>query len=188
MKKFLSRIFLILSVTLIMCLPMAASAATQYVKLAGGPGNTVNVRMKPSTSATIVSTLTHGSQVTVSSSSNGWSKVTFHEYNSRHVFGTGTGYIKNDFLSSTIPSDTLWIARYGSAAIKTSNTHSNGCALLQKDLKRCPIDLADDFEVDGYCGTKTVNAIKEFQKLACITADGIAGNLTKEMLYKFVKP
>lgn len=44
--------------------------------------------------------------------------------------------------------------------------------------------------VDGICGTKTVNAIKAFQKAEKITADGIYGknSQTKAKVYKKVSP
>lgn len=42
--------------------------------------------------------------------------------------------------------------------------------------------------VDGICGTYTVNAIKAFQGLVGLSVDGVAGNRTKEYLYKMVAP
>ena len=64
---------------------------TMYVTASAG----LNLRKGPSTSYAVIKTLSKGTEVTVVSSSNGWSKV--------NVCGV-SGYVSSDYLSSTKPS------------------------------------------------------------------------------------
>ena len=64
---------------------------TMYVTASAG----LNLRKGPSTSYAVIKTLSKGTEVTVVSSSNGWSKVNV---------GGVSGYVSSDYLSSTKPS------------------------------------------------------------------------------------
>ena len=64
---------------------------TMYVTASAG----LNLRKGPSTSYAVIKTLSKGTEVTVVSSSNGWSKVNA---------GGVSGYVSSDYLSSTKPS------------------------------------------------------------------------------------
>ena len=64
---------------------------TMYVTANAG----LNLRKGPSTSYAVIKTLSKGTEVTVVSSSNGWSKVNV---------GGVSGYVSSDYLSSTKPS------------------------------------------------------------------------------------
>ena len=64
---------------------------TMYVTASSG----LNLRKGPSTSYAVIKTLSKGTEVTVVSSSNGWSKVNV---------GGVSGYVSSDYLSSTKPS------------------------------------------------------------------------------------
>lgn len=64
---------------------------TMYVTPSAG----LNLRKGPSTSYAVIKTLSKGTEVTVISSSNGWSKVNV---------GGVSGYVSSDYLSSTKPS------------------------------------------------------------------------------------
>ena len=64
---------------------------TMYVTASAG----LNLRKGPSTSYAVIKTLSKGTEVTVISSSNGWSKVSV---------GGVSGYVSSDYLSSTKPS------------------------------------------------------------------------------------
>lgn len=70
------------------------SSTTMYVKVSN-PANRLNLRSSPSTSASIVAKLTHGTAVQVLSTSNGWARV--------QVNGQ-TGYASTQYLSSAKPS------------------------------------------------------------------------------------
>jgi len=77
-------------------LPTTPQSKTVYVNT---PGITLNVRSGPSTSYTIIGSLQHGAQVTVTDENNDWYKLT---YNGK------TGYISKSFTQaeaiSTTPS------------------------------------------------------------------------------------
>ena len=64
---------------------------TMYVTASAG----LNLRKGPSISYAVIKTLSKGTEVTVVSSSNGWSKVNV---------GGVSGYVSSDYLSSTKPS------------------------------------------------------------------------------------
>lgn len=70
------------------------SSTTMYVKVSN-PANRLNLRSSPSTSASIVAKLTHGTAVQVLSTSNDWARV--------QVNGQ-TGYASTQYLSSAKPS------------------------------------------------------------------------------------
>ena len=72
----------------------SAASTTMYVKVSN-PANRLNLRSSPSTSASIVAKLTHGTAVQVLSTSNGWARV--------QVNGQ-TGYASTQYLSSAKPS------------------------------------------------------------------------------------
>ena len=42
--------------------------------------------------------------------------------------------------------------------------------------------------IDGMIGPNTTNSIKEFQKASGLTPDGVAGDKTKSLLIKYLKP
>ena len=79
---------------------------TMYVTANAG----LNLRKVPSTSYAVIKTLSKGTEVTVVSSSNGWSKVSV---------GGVSGYVSSDYLSSTKPS-----TGSSSSNESTSNTTS----------------------------------------------------------------
>ena len=79
---------------------------TMYVTASAG----LNLRKGPSTSYAVIKTLSKGTEVTVISSSNGWSKVNV---------GGVSGYVSSDYLSSTKPS-----TGSSSSNESTSNTTS----------------------------------------------------------------
>ena len=79
---------------------------TMYVTASAG----LNLRKGPSTSYAVIKTLSKGTEVTVVSSSNDWSKVNV---------GGVSGYVSSDYLSSTKPS-----TGSSSSNESTSNTTS----------------------------------------------------------------
>ena len=80
---------------------------TMYVTASAG----LNLRKGPSTSYAVIKTLSKGTEVTVVSSSNDWSKVNV---------GGVSGYVSSDYLSSTKPS-----TGSSSSNESTSNSTSN---------------------------------------------------------------
>ncbi|UPA31054.1 SH3 domain-containing protein [Terrisporobacter glycolicus] len=67
------------------------TSTTKYVD--SKPG--LNVRRGAGTSYSVITTLNHGTKVTVKSTNNGWSKITS---------GSVTGYVSSTYLTSTKPS------------------------------------------------------------------------------------
>ncbi|MCC3868666.1 C40 family peptidase [Terrisporobacter mayombei] len=67
------------------------TSITKYVDASVG----LNVRKGAGTSYSVITTLSHGTKVTVKSTSNGWSKITS---------GSITGYVSSSYLSSSKPS------------------------------------------------------------------------------------
>ena len=68
------------------------TSVTKYVNASVG----LNVRKGPSTSYSVITKLANGTQVTVKSTSNGWSKITS---------GSITGYVSSSYLTSSKPID-----------------------------------------------------------------------------------
>ena len=67
------------------------TSVTKYVNASVG----LNVRKGPSTSYSVITKLANGTQVTVKSTSNGWSKITS---------GSITGYVSSSYLTSSKPT------------------------------------------------------------------------------------
>ena len=67
------------------------TSITKYVDASVG----LNVRKGAGTNYSVITTLSHGTKVTVKSTSNGWSKITN---------GSITGYVSSTYLSSSKPS------------------------------------------------------------------------------------
>lgn len=189
MKKILAYIIAIITL-MISSIPAIASAANMYVTLNDGPNQKVNVRNSASTSGSIVATLLHGSQVSKLGTQGNWIRVNFYDF---EQLQNVTGFIRSDYLSSSIPTSCYWIQRYSSTAHQLRDSYRDGCKELQTDLNRYAKRVGDvqndwyPLTADGYCGEKTVKAIKHFQFDMNLNDDGIAGNQTKEALYKYMK-
>ena len=91
---------------------------TMYVTASAG----LNLRKGPSTSYAVIKTLSKGTEVTVVSSSNGWSKVNV---------GGVSGYVSSDYLSSTKPS-----TGSSSSNESTSNTTSTMYTTERLNLRK----------------------------------------------------
>ncbi len=196
---FFKRLIALILALAAMCSISAVALAdtAKYVDVPQGPDYTVWVRSGAGTSYSKRGALLHGSKVTVIGTSGDWSEIECYDPLHNKLYGSsglGRSYIKTEFLSPTIPTDARWIARY------TTRDHrlTEGWYLGAGDMQ---IDLNSYFStrngtsyswyplrVDGTCGAKTVQAIREFQRLEGLTVDGVAGNQTKEFLYKIVDP
>jgi uncharacterized protein YgiM (DUF1202 family) len=74
-----------------------STTTVKYVKC----DKSLNVRKGPSTSYSIITSLSNGTKVNVISSSGGWSKITT---------GSTTGYVSNQYLSNSAPSSSSEIS------------------------------------------------------------------------------
>ena len=176
--KKLVALAMVAATILAVAVPAMAATTTKYVSAPQGPGYTVNIRQSKSTSSTKLDAPTHGSAIYVSADDGTWSTVSYYNPNTAI---TSNGYMQSAYLVSSVPSNAPWIVRYGSRDIKSSNTYNAGCVNLQKDLNtKMGAGLAED----GYCGPNTVTVIRSFQGANNLVVDGVAGNRTKEYLYK----
>lgn len=193
-KSFMKRLVaLALVIVSLFSMTAMASADTMYVDGDIGVGKTVRIRKNASSSSSsnVLVNVTYGTALTAESYNSTWHAVTYTDPVTKRVYN---GYTMSSFLSSSIPSDCAWIARYGTRAHKETNTKYTGADNLQRDLNAYfAVNDGNSYSwypltVDGYCGANTVKAIKKFQQLEGLSADGIAGNMTKEYLYKIVDP
>ena len=190
-KNIFTRIIAIALVAMsIMAIATTAMAeSTKYVTAPQGAGHTVNIRDSASSTGSILTAPTHGSALYITSTLSGWYGV---RYKNPKTGITYNGYMQATYLSNSIPSDTLWIVRYGTRDHKQTDSVYTGAGNLQSDLNTYFSTHGGSsyswypLSTDGICGANTVKAIKAFQGLVGLTVDGVAGNRTKEYLYKIL--
>lgn len=88
--------------------PESSNTTTKYVNT-----STLNVRSGPSTSYSVIGTLSSGTKIGVISTSNGWSKI---KYNNK------TGYVSSEYLSSNAPDDSNSTSSSASKVISVAKT------------------------------------------------------------------
>lgn len=188
MKKLVA---LLIAMLTILAVAVPAMAYTQtsvsgvrYIYASNG--NPVNVRTGPGTSYNLANcgTLPVGTKVNLvaKSTTNGtdWYKIVAANDSSKN------GWVMGKFLSTTASGSGSgdakgWEARYGTGNLSTAGGNSTSAQIrnFQEDLNSIGYVL----DVDGYYGTKTKDAVKEFQKDYGLSVDGIAGPATKAKLY-----
>lgn len=90
------------------------------------------------------------------------------------------------FLSQNPPTAS-WKERYGTETLKYApNTYSTYVVNLQKDLRSA--GYTSITKADGYFGTVTETAVKNFQRNNGLTADGLVGDKTKQALWNKLHP
>lgn len=126
---------------------------------------TVNVRQYANSTSAVLAYINNGIAVNVDAVSGSYSHITSP---------TPAGYI----LSSLLTTSPAWMARYGSG---TSNQNTNAqVRALQTDLKS---NLGISLTIDGIYGSATQAAVSQFQNKYGLSADGLAGSVTKAWLY-----
>ena len=88
--------------------PESSTTTTKYVN-----ATTLNVRSGPSTSYSVIGSLSNGSKVEVISTSNGWSKI---NYNGK------TGYVSSQYLSSSATNNSTSTSSSASKVISYAKT------------------------------------------------------------------
>lgn len=150
------------------------------------PGQTVHLRSYPETNTSnVITELPRGQGVEILSTLSDWREIRTFD-----GIDTITGYIDSDFLTTTVLAvdhDEYHIPRYSTPAWKQSN-HSGKYYLpvkrIQEDLMNLDTKYADIIEkADGYYGSKTTEAVKEFQKNKNLTVDGVFGTNSKKALW-----
>lgn len=157
-------------------------ADTYYVNVPYG--ETVNVRTEPSRQSPILFTLPRGTMVTR------WGTFGATDGSGDQYYGINTedgrsGCINSSFLTTSYvdPGDP-WIGTYGSTVWKKS-LHSGQYHAevqnIQRDLRK--VGYTTITNADGYYGTITETAAKNFQRNWGLTVDGYCGNATKSALW-----
>lgn len=144
--------FLSLILSAAILLPGSALAASGRIM-----GDMVNMRTGPGLSYSRMQYLYTGDTVTVKGSTNGWLSVS---YNGKD------GYVYSDFVAAA-PSSLRW----GSRGLKVT--------ALQQELKLLGYLSGS---ADGIFGAATYNAVLSYQRKNGLSADGIAGPVTREAI------
>ena len=126
----------------------------------------INFRSEGNLDAEVITQLNAGTGVQVTDYIYEWYMVTY---------GGNTGYIRNDCIMVT-GSFT------GEATTRMLKSGMSGDAVekAQNELKRRGFFIGT---VTGDYGSKTTRAVKDFQSAAKLTADGVIGARTMELLY-----
>lgn len=178
-KSFIKRLTaLALVIVSLFSITAMASAETMYVDGDIGVGSTVRIRKAANTSAGTWISVTYGTALDAEYDSSGWYAVS---YTNPKTGTTYNGYMMSEFLADDIPTDCAWIALYGTVDHRYTDRVKTGCAALQDALNEA---LGLNLVEDGICGNATVAAIRQFQQQYGLSVDGVAGNRTKEYLYK----
>lgn len=128
----------------------------KYVNITSG---VLNVRSKSSTSSSVKDKLSKGQQVLSLSSSNGFTKILY--------YGTKTGYVKSDYLSSNKPSS-------ANQKISLSVPYYNQTDSRWKDIK---IGTSGDTIGSSGCTTSCLAMTESFRKGKTVTPKDMAASL-----------
>lgn len=187
MKKLLALALVVISMMAITVPALAAS--TEYVNAPQGPGYAVRIRQSASLNSSILISPTHGSALYTTYYNSDWDQVSYVDPTTGIEYN---GYMMSTYLVSSIPTNCYWIVRYGTRDHKYTNSYYAGCSELQTDLNEYFSTRGGTnynwypLTVDGICGNNSVAAIRQFQTNNSLVVDGIAGNRTKEYLYKIL--
>lgn len=177
MKKLLALALVIVSV-LAISIP-ALAAIYGYVDV---PADEIlNVRDIPERYGDVVCRLHRGDQVEILTTyQSGWTKIRVPGYEDQAT------YCMSEFLVQYPPTPG-WQERYGTETLRYApNTFNNYVVNLQKDLRAAGYTSITN--ADGYFGTITETAVKNFQRNNGLTVDGLVGNATKQALWNELHP
>lgn len=121
----------------------------------------VNLRKEPNTDSEILGTMTKGASVVAHSIQDQWIKVTY---------SGKTGYIKGNFISYKVSPNITTMA---------TGMRGQAVAAVQLALKRKGFFYP---AANGVYGNATRTAVKKFQEMMGLPADGIAGPQTLLLL------
>lgn len=187
-KKIVAFVLVLISVFVVANTALAYTetpvSGTRYITSANG--NPVNVRTGPGTSYALASVgkFSVGTQVTLQAQAKGTDGNTWYKVVNSSNKG---GWVRQDFLTTSsggTGGQEDWEIRYGTGNLSTAGGSSTRQQILnfQKDLQSLGYELGAG-GVDGYYGTDTKNAVKQFQRDNNLDSDGIAGPATKKKLY-----
>lgn len=140
---------------------------TEKTMIVNTTSSSLNVRASASSISKKIGLLANGEKVTVTGTSGSWSKI---------KFGGGVGYVSSKYLAACKTS-TSQSSSTSTTNKPTLKNGSRGDAVkeLQTILNKKGYSCGT---ADGVFGSKTVKAVKAFQKDNKLTADGIVGKNT----------
>ncbi len=145
-------LILILAAALLLPIGAALAETTEQGVITG---TNVNLRQSPSTASARLRYLHTGDTVTVTGETNGWYAVTYAGV---------SGYVYGQYVRLTTASTNL---RYG----------SRGDAVKQLQQSLIALGYLKD-TADGIFGSRTLSAVRTYQRTNGLSADGIAGPAT----------
>lgn len=153
--------------------------ATLYVDVPSG--ETVNVRSAPSTSSTIRATLGRGSVVTTKAitADGEWVKLSTPIENGYVMLS----FLSEDYIGAVGANDQPYDVEsaFGSRTLVRGNA---GTAVYNLQIALWDLGYLDDYdECDSIFGSKTEQAVKNFQLWCNLEDDGMVGPATKEELW-----
>lgn len=143
-------------------------------------GQTVNVRSFAGYENSVLFTLPRGTRVIFVGSMDHWRHIRTEDGRE--------GYVHYEYLSNIeidpTPTEDDWGSRYGTTVWKKSlhsNTFYQAVKNIQSDLRS--VGYTSVGTPDGYYGTNTETAVKNFQRNNECSVDGYCGNETKSVLW-----
>ena len=180
MKK--SRMFLALALVVVSVLAISLPAMAVIYGYVNVPADEyLNIRDIPESYGDVVCRLHRGDRVEiVTAYQSGWTKIIVDGYEDQPT------YCMSEFLSQYPPTPG-WQERYGTETLRYDpNTFNSYVVNLQRDLYSAGYTSVTN--ADGYFGTITETAVKNFQRNNGLTADGLVGDRTKQALWDKLHP
>ena len=181
MKKSFMKRLVALALVIVSVFSVSAVAFAEYntMYIDCPVGETVRLREGPGTSYGVLTNIRYGTAVQAEYYNSSWYKVKYNGY---------TGYMMDDFLSTTRPSeddDTYGYIPYlgGTGSSANLSRGDEGPAVKNLQLMLRELRYLND-SADGIFGTNTKSAVVNFQAAHGLTADGIVGKATKGAIWE----
>jgi|AGTN01.1.fsa_nt_gi Putative peptidoglycan-binding domain-containing protein len=132
----------------------------------------VNLRQNPGTYSTVIAELSEGTGLTILNFTGDWYHIQAIQMNTDGTTATLEGYVSKDYVQLSTADHASMLLKPGMSGAEVRN--------IQQKLRERGFMLA---AATGYYGEITQGAVKAFQRKAGISADGIVGEATYEMLF-----
>lgn len=180
MKKSFMKRLVALALVVVSVFSVSAVAFAEYntMYIDCPVGETVRLREGPGTSYDVLTTIRYGTAVQAEYYNSSWYKVKYNGY---------TGYMMDDFLSSTRPSeddDTYGYIEYLGGTGSSENLSRGDTGDKVENLQRMLNYLGHQCGTpDGIFGSDTKAAVIDFQQAHGLDDDGIVGKSTKAEIW-----
>ncbi len=132
----------------------------------------ISLRQNPSKYSTVIGELSEGTGIAVLGFMGDWYLVQAAQTDSEGATTTTEGYVSKDYIQLSKADHASMLLKPGMSGAEVRN--------IQKKLRERGFMIAS---ATGYYGEITQGAVKAFQKKAGLSADGIVGEQTYEMLF-----